>query len=297
MRALWRAGGLVATMRPHQWVKNVFVLAPVVFAQEAFNARFAAKAVGAFGVFCLLASAVYALNDIVDRESDRIHPVKRFRPIACGRVPLVWARALAAALVVISLVGASLGPLAFWATAGTYFAQNVAYSLRLKRVAYLDVLIIASGFVLRVLAGGFATRTPISGYLLVCTALLALYLGFGKRRHEIALASGGKQRAALKGYSARGLDRSLALTGLLTLAGYVAYTLDPRTVAQFRSPRLWWTSVFVLLGIVRFNWLVRARPGAESPTQEMLRDGPFVAIVFSWVGAVMWIVYGLSPGH
>jgi decaprenyl-phosphate phosphoribosyltransferase len=295
---LYRLSGLLMTMRPHQWVKNVFVLAPLVFAKEIFVPELLARAVGAFGVFCLLASAVYSMNDIVDRDSDRAHPIKRRRPIASGRVPITWARAFAVCLVGVSLAGAALASVPFFLTALAYFLLNVAYSFRLKRIAYLDVAIIAAGFVLRVMAGGFATRIDVSSYLLACTALLALFLGLGKRRHELAAAANGassRQRIALDDYSREGLDRTLQLTALLTLMTYVAYTVDRDTVAFFHSNKLWWTSIFVVLGMARFIFLVRGRPKAESPTQEMLRDGPFVAIVFSWIGVVMWIVYSLRP--
>lgn len=294
---LWRLGGLLRTLRPHQWVKNVFVLAPVVFAREMFMVDLVVRSIGAFGVFCLLAGAVYTMNDLVDLEGDRAHPLKRHRPLASGRVPLSWGRITAAGLVVVSLLGAAIGPWEFFVTALAYFVLNVAYSFRLKKVAYLDVVLIASGFVLRVLAGGFATHTDVSAYLTLCTALLALFLGLGKRRHELAGAAAGraKQRVALGGYTRRGLNWALRLTASLTVVSYVAYTFDPETMSFFHSGSLWWTSIFVVLAVWRFLSLVRSRPHAESPTQEMLRDGPFVAIVFSWIFVVMWIVYNLEP--
>jgi decaprenyl-phosphate phosphoribosyltransferase len=293
----WRLGGLLITMRPHQWVKNVFVLAPIVFAREMFVVDLLVRSIGAFGVFCLLAGAVYTMNDLVDLEGDRAHPIKRRRPLASGRVPVAWARNAAFALVFIALAGAAIGPWEFVVTALGYFVQNVVYSFRLKRVAYLDVASISLGFVLRVLAGGFATHTEVSGYLLLCTALLALFLGLGKRRHElVSLGRAGKQRAALEGYTRRGLDWALRVTATLTVASYLAYTFDTETVEFFASDNLWWTTGFVALAVWRFLTLVRSRPKAESPTQEMLKDGPFVAIVFSWIVLVLWIVYNLEPG-
>jgi decaprenyl-phosphate phosphoribosyltransferase len=294
----WRLGGLVRTVRPHQWVKNVFVLAPVVFAKEVFDAKLLGHATAAFFVFCLLAGAVYAMNDLADINADRLHPVKRHRPIPSGRVQPSVARALAAVLVVGSLGWAYRLQPAFAVVAAVYLAQNVAYSFKLKQVAYLDVSFIAAGFVLRVIGGGYATQTPVSSYLLVCTALLALFLGFGKRRHELSAAAGKAtlQRAALEQYSERGLDLALAITGLATVATYLVYTLDPRTEAVFHTATLWPSSLFVLLGVGRFLQLVKSRPKSESPTQEMLRDGPFVAIVLFWVVLVMWVVYRLKPG-
>jgi decaprenyl-phosphate phosphoribosyltransferase len=294
---LWRLGGLLITVRPHQWVKNVAVLTPMVFARELFVFDMLVRAVGAFGVFCLLAGAVYTMNDLVDLDADAVHPIKRFRPLPSGRVPLVWGKYTAIGLVVVSLTGAAIGPWEFLVTASAYFVLNIAYSFRLKKVAYIDVVVIAAGFVLRVLAGGFATHTEVSGYLILCIALGALFLGLGKRRHELSSVGkgGGKQRAALGGYSRRGLKWALRATALATVAAYFAYTLDPDTVAFFHSGSLWWTTIFVMLGMWRFLVLVRSRPKAESPTQEMLRDGPFVAIVFSWIVAVLSVVYNLGP--
>jgi decaprenyl-phosphate phosphoribosyltransferase len=295
---LWRLGGVLITTRPHQWVKNVAVLMPMVFARELFVLDMLVRAVGAFGVFCLLAGAVYTMNDLVDLDADAAHPIKRFRPLPSGRVPLAWGRAFALGLVVVSLAGAAIGPWEFLVTAFCYFLLNIAYSFRLKKVAYVDVMVIATGFVLRALAGGFATHTEVSGYLIVCIALGALFLGLGKRRHELSSIGkgGGKQRVALGGYSRSGLKWALRATALATVGAYFAYTLDPDTVAFFRTRSLWWTTVFVMLGVWRFLVLVRSRPKAESPTQEMLRDGPFVAIVFSWIVGVLTVVYNLAPG-
>ncbi|MEY4543847.1 MAG: prenyltransferase UbiA [Pseudomonadota bacterium] len=295
---VWRLGGLLLTMRPHQWVKNVFVLAPVVFAREMFITDLLVRSIGAFGVFCLLTGAVYTMNDLVDIDNDATHPIKRYRPIPSGRVPISWARTATVALVVISLAGAAIGPWEFLVTALCYFLLNVAYSFKLKQIAYLDVGAIAAGFVLRVLAGGFATHTEVSTYLTLCTALLALFLGLGKRRHELSTAARGmaqQQRAALGGYTRRGLRWSHRSTALLTVASYVAYTLDPMTMDFFHSRHLWLTSVFVLGALWRFMVLVRSRPNSESPTQEMLRDGPFVAILFSWGVVVLSLVYNFGP--
>lgn len=293
---VWRIVGGFKTMRPHQWVKNIFVLAPVVFAKDVFRLDLIVPAISAFAVFCLLASAVYTMNDLVDVEADRLHPVKRFRPIASGRVPVPWARVLVVALVIVSLAGAITLPISFAIVAASYFTLNIAYSFKLKKIAYLDVGCIAAGFVLRVVAGGFATRIPVSWYLLVCTALLALFLGFGKRRHELAQSTNPtKQRAALEAYTARSLTIALGLTGSATILTYVAYTIDPATCAFFKSDWLWVTSPFTVFGVVRFLQLVAGRPKAESPTQEMLRDGLFVFNIIVWAIVVFAIVYHLRP--
>jgi 4-hydroxybenzoate polyprenyltransferase len=290
--------GMVRTVRPHQWMKNVFVLAPIVFAKELFDGELLIRAGGAFAVFCLLAGAVYTINDIVDAPSDRVHPVKRHRPIAAGIVPINVAKGLAAMLFVVAMAGALYGPPLFALVCFGYFVQNLAYSFRLKKIAYADVGCIALGFVLRVVAGGLATRIPVSSYLIACTALLALFLGFGKRSHELAgvsLASSKKQRAALEAYTAPALGRALAVTGFASAACYVAYTVDPATREMFHSNWLWLTAINPIYGMLRFVHLVRTRPKAESPTQEMLRDTPFMVNLLIWVIVVVAIVYKLRP--
>jgi len=302
--------GLIKTIRPHQWVKNLFVMAPMFFHKDLFgstaggdptlNLKVAGEATLATAVFCLLAGAVYTINDLVDVEADRIHPVKRHRPIASGAVPESFAKAFAAFLVVVSLSVAALKlNWAFSAVAALYFVENIAYSFKLKKVAFLDVGLIAFGFVLRVLAGGLATDTKVSWYMLACTALLALFLGFGKRRHELEGEHAGKQRAALEAYSKTSLTVALAVTGIATAVTYVAYTLDKDTEAFFQSDKLWLTVPFTIFGIVRFLFLVSGRAGrgrkAESPTQEMLSDVLFVLNLVLWVVAVVAIVYRLRP--
>jgi decaprenyl-phosphate phosphoribosyltransferase len=292
---LWRIGGMVRQVRPSQWVKNAFVLAPLVFAKHLTHPSVLLSAAGAFGVFCLLAGAVYTMNDLHDAEADRVHPVKRRRPIASGRVPVPVARVMVGVLLVIAFGGALLGPWQFAALAAAYFANNLAYTFFLKKVAYVDVGSIALGFVLRVLAGGYAIKTPVSWFMLACTALLALFLGFGKRRHEIAQIDAGKQRAALEAYDPKILDICLGVTGLGAVAVYVAYTLDASTTQLFDSKWLWITAIHPVFGVIRFLQLVSGRPKAESPTQEMLRDVPFVLNLVLYVLEIVFIVYRLRP--
>jgi 4-hydroxybenzoate polyprenyltransferase len=299
---------LLKTLRPHQWSKNVFVLAPMFFHRDVFfstaqgpalNLTVTGRAVAAMGIFCLLAGAVYTINDLVDVDADRVHPVKRYRPIASGLVPLPMARAMAAVLVMLSIGGAYALSFPLAALALLYFVENLAYSFKLKKVAFLDVGLLAFGFVLRVLAGGIAVDVHVSTYMLLCTALLALFLGFGKRRHELALENAGKQRASLQAYTTRSLNVALAVTGTATALTYLAYTVDPATRAAFNSDYLWLTAPFTMFGILRFLRLVSGRAGrglrAESPTQEMLRDVPFMLNIVLWIAVVVAIVYKLRP--
>ncbi len=301
--------GMIKTIRPHQWVKNLFVLAPMFFHKDVFvsgpngvpalNLIVTGRAVGATAVFCLLAGAVYTINDLADVEADRVHPVKRFRPIASGEVPESVAKMMAAGLVVLSLgMGYLLGG-GFLAVAAAYFVLNLAYTFKLKQIAFLDVSLLSLFFVLRVMAGGYATSVHVSGYLFACTALLALFLGFGKRRHELAGENAGKQRQALRAYTPVSLNIALAVTGAATAVTYVAYTLDPTTREFFHSDYLWLTAPFTAFGLLRFLYLVSGRSGrglkAESPTQEMLRDVPFVLNLVVWVIVIVAIVYRLRP--
>ncbi|MCS6797975.1 MAG: decaprenyl-phosphate phosphoribosyltransferase [Myxococcota bacterium] len=288
--------GLLRALRPHQWIKNLFVLAPLVFARELLDPPMALRAAAAFGLFCLAASSVYLVNDLLDVQADRAHPVKRMRPIASGRVPLPVARTAAALLAIAALGGGwLLGP-AFAATVLGYLVLNVAYSTLLKRIPYVDVLCITAGFELRVLAGALAARVPASGYLLIATALLATFLGFGKRAHELSAARGAEghgasSRSVLARYSPRALRILLASTATATVATYVVYTLDPATRAAFGTDWLVVTAIPGLFGVLRFVHLVRHRPRAESPTEEMLRDPPFLANLVLWVVAVVIVIY------
>jgi 4-hydroxybenzoate polyprenyltransferase len=284
--------GLVRTMRPHQWVKNLFVLAPLVFAKELFDAPMVARAAVGFFAFSLAASAVYVLNDLVDVAADRAHPIKRNRPIASG---VVTERAATRALVALVLVALAMSAPLAWelaVTVAAYFALNVAYSYKLKKIAYVDVLCIAAGFELRVLAGSFAAKVPPSAYLLVATLLLSLYLGFGKRMHElVASAGGGKTRSVLTRYSRRTLTALLYATALATIATYVVYTLDPDTRATFGTDWLPITAVFGAFGLLRFLHLVRRDGRSDSPTEEMLRDKLFLGNLALWVVAVVAAIY------
>lgn len=283
---------LLQTFRPHQWVKNLFVLAPLVFAKELFDLTLGLRALAALGIFCLLASAVYTINDILDVDKDRLHPKKCERPIPSGALTTRMAAAAAVGLISLSLVGAGFLGVAFATTASAYLLLNLAYSVRLKEVAFVDVGCISTGFVMRVLGGSFAVRVPPSFYLVACTFLLALFLALGKRRHELGQAGRvSLQRVVLDKYDARTVQWALTLTGAATFVVYSLYTLDAQTRLFFGTPYLPLTIPFTALGILRFLFLVARSPVAESPTEEMLRDAPFMANLALWGAAIVTIVY------
>ena len=290
--------GLIKSLRPKQWVKNLFVLAPVVFAKNLFHEPVLLRALAAVAAFSMLSGAIYTINDLVDVEEDRRHPTKRNRPVASGEVPVPVARVAAALLIVVALGSMFAIDPAVGLAAFSYLALNLAYSLRLKQVAYLDVGCIAAGFVLRVVAGSYAVSTvahPVrpSHYLLLSTAFLALFLGFGKRAHELEVHE-AKARSSLRAYNPVALRAVLWTFALLTVAVYLAWTLDPPPQLVFAKRYLWITTALVLIAMTRFVKLLRSRDG-ESPTDAMLRDVPFVVTVLGWAVLVVTIIYQLRP--
>lgn len=284
---------LLRACRPHQWIKNLFVAAPLVFARRLDDPEAVLRTIVAVGCFCLLSSAVYLLNDIVDVDKDRAHPHKRLRPIASGAVPVHAAKIAAMLCATIALgVGTWHGGL-FVAVSVGYLALNIAYSFGLKSVPFLDVAAISVGFLLRVLGGAFAIPVEASGWLLVCTALLSSLLGFGKRAHElrVAGANGGTQRLVLEKYQPRVLRALLLVLAVLTTLIYAAYTQSAHAQSFFGTRLLALTIPFVGFGIVRFIWITNGTEDAESPTDSMLRDWPFLLNLVLYVAAIFVIIY------
>ena len=284
--------GLLKTMRPHQWVKNLFVVAPLVFAKGLGELPLMLRSAAAFAAFSLAASAIYVLNDLADVEADRAHPTKRRRPIASGQLSESAAKAAIGVLATLAIGVAFSLSLPVVGTIVGYFVLQVAYTFALKRVPYVDVLCIAAGFELRVLCGTFALDVPPTPYLLVVTALLSLFLGFGKRMHELRQGAGAKkQRSVLSKYSEKTLTVLLQLTALATTLTYVIYTLDPATREFFGTDYLAATIVFTEFGVIRFLDLVRNESEADSPTEQMLKDWPFLVNLVLWAVAVVVVIY------
>lgn len=283
----------VSALRPRQWIKNLFVIAPLVFAKKLLDPGQGLVAAFAFLLFCTASGVVYILNDLLDREADRLHPTKRLRPIASGELPHVQAGWMAAGLAVLSLCGSILLGVTFTFCLLSYLLLNVIYSVALKRIPYLDVTAIAGGFLLRVMAGASALKVEASVWLLVCTGLLSVYLGLGKRAHELVALkeNAADHRSVLKKYRLGHLRLAMVLLAVATVAAYVFYTLSPHTRAFFGTRRLVWTSFLPLLGLIRFGQLVLKHHRAESPTEEMLKDGPFLGISILWGISVVLLIY------
>jgi 4-hydroxybenzoate polyprenyltransferase len=285
---------LVRSLRPAQWVKNLFVLAPVVFAHRLEDQGPLARAAIALVIFCAASSCVYLVNDLRDREQDRLHPLKRLRPIAAGELPAGAAGVAAFLLGGSALAGAfRLGP-AFALALGGYLALNLLYSAALKHIVILDVMSIAAGFVLRVLGGAAAIGVEVSSWLVLCGTFLALFLAFSKRRHELMSGAEGAvhQRRVLAEYSPVFLDQMINVVTASTVVCYALYTTSAETAARLGTKRLIWTLPLVLFGIFRFLYLLYQNPGERNPTETILRDLPFLANMALWGALVVALIYG-----
>jgi 4-hydroxybenzoate polyprenyltransferase len=287
------AAGLVRSLRPHQWFKNVFLFAALVFAQRLGDPAAVGLAVAGFVVFCALSSSVYLVNDIRDLEQDRLHPRKRSRPIAAGIVPVPAAGALAAALLAAGLGGAWLLGAGFFALALTYAALSLGYCFGLKHVVILDVMILASGYTIRAAAGAEAIHVSISNWLLMCTSLLALFLGFCKRRQELTSLEGKgvAHRAVLARYSEPFLDQMIAVVTAGTVISYLLYAFSEEVAGKLHTRHLALTVPFVLYGIFRYFYLVHMLGEGGHPTREFLGDRPLLVNFFLYALTVVGILY------
>ncbi len=283
---------LVVSLRPHQWTKNLFVLAALAFSKHLFDADAVVRALFALAVFCALSGATYLLNDLVDLEQDRLHPVKRLRPLAAGALPLPLARFFWVVLMVGALAASFALGLRFALVAVAYLGLSIAYSLALKHVVILDVLELAIGFVLRAVAGALAIGVVFSHWLLVCTLLLALFMALAKRRHElVTLGDAAGHRPILAEYSPYLLDQMISVVTASCLTAYAFYTLAPDTIEKYRTDRLSLTIPFVIYGIFRYLYLVHRKELGGSPSDLLLTDRPLLAAVALWALAVVMIVY------
>lgn len=285
--------GLVRSLRPGQWTKNLLVFAPLIFAVRLFDPASLLRATAGFAVFCALSSVVYLINDVTDREADRQHPLKRTRPIAAGVVPVNTAISLAGLLAATGLAAAFYLDFRFGVIAAAYVGLQALYSLSLKHIVIIDALTLSIGFVLRAIAGAVVIDVVISHWLFVCTILLALFMALAKRRHELVLLASGaaSHRPILDEYSAYLLDQMIGVVTASTLIAYIFYTISPETEQKFGTEWLGLTIPFPLYGIFRYLYLVHRREGGGSPSDLLLNDRPLLACVTLWVVAVVLIVY------
>jgi 4-hydroxybenzoate polyprenyltransferase len=287
------ATALLEAMRPKQWVKNVFVLAGLVFAGQLFDSTACTRAFVCFLLFCSASSAVYLMNDIFDRSNDLHHPIKCLRSIPSGRLPVPAAAAAALLLAAGAIAGSFALSRVTFLIVMLYLASSAGYTSGLKRIFILDVLIVASGFVLRAAAGAAAVGAEISPWLICCTFLLALYLALGKRRNELTLLgeSARQHRDNLGSYSVPLLDSWLTALSGATIVCYALYTQSPRTVQNFHTTNLLYTVPFVIYALFRYQHLVLRQNAGGDPGSSLVRDRGMVIAILGWAVVAAFIVY------
>lgn len=284
----------IRLLRPSQWLKNAFVFAPLIFSKHLLEWNYISDALLAFAAFSLISSAVYIINDLVDREADKLHPQKSQRPIASGKISISMAFGIAAIVFSTALLISQQLPLSFTGIVLVYFVLQLLYSFRLKHVVILDVFIIAAGFMLRVLSGAVAIDVVISHWIIICTLFLSLFLAVSKRRSELVMINTYNietKRKVLNEYDVNFLNFVLVITATGMAISYSLYTMAERTIATFGTEYLIFTTVFVLFGIFRYLYLVIGRGMGENPNAIILRDGPMAVNIALYVVSILFIIY------
>jgi 4-hydroxybenzoate polyprenyltransferase len=284
---------ILRSLRIQQWIKNFFIFAPLVFSQNVFDLPLLVKTVSAFVLFCILSGASYILNDIQDLEEDKLHPVKSKRPLASGRLKTSHALFASVLLVLLSLGAGLFLNVKFFIALLVYFVLQVAYSSWLKHVVILDVFLIATGYLVRVIAGGLVIDVQLSPWLFICTVLIALFLALSKRRHELLFLDKSAEihRPILKEYTPRLLDQMIAVVTASTVISYCLYTISSETVAKFGTTNLLLTVPFVLYGIFRYLYLVHQKDEGGSPEALIIKDKPLLIDLFLWIITAILILY------
>lgn len=274
-------------------MKNTVLFAALIFSKHLFILSDALLVLAGFVCFCAVASGAYVMNDIRDCDRDRLHPLKRRRPLPSGRVGRGQALLLSVCLVAGGLFGASALGGGFVLLTAIYFGLQVAYTFVLKDIVIVDVMAIASGFVIRAAAGGVIIDVPVSPWLMICTFLLALFLGFSKRRHELVLLEGGAtdHRSTLREYSPYFLDQMISVVTASTVVAYAIYTASAEVQEKLGTDKLYLTIPFVLFGIFRYLYLVHQREEGGNPTQLLLSDRPLQAGVVLWILTASLLLY------
>jgi len=280
-------------MRPHQWVKNLFVLAPLIFSMNLFAPVAIMQAALGCAAFCLMSSSLYIINDIIDADADRAHPTKRFRPIASGELTVGAALTGSASLLILGLgIGVSVG-WAFLAVAVTYYVLTLSYCLALKKVAILDCMVIAMGFALRLVGGSAAIGVASTNWLIICAFLLALILAFVKRRQELmVLSESAKQhRAVLGDYTIGFLDQVISILVAAAIVCYALYTVDPNTQSRFDTDWLIYGTVFVIYGLLRYVAIIEDPTRGGDPSKVLVSDKGLILTILGWVVYNTFVIY------
>lgn len=280
-------------IRPHEYIKNLAIFLPVFFGLKIINAESLIIALIAFVAFSLSASGIYIINDYLDIEKDRLHPLKKHRPLAMGTISK-W-RAFAVMILCFLIGGTLMIFLSFQAACllGVYVLMNIAYSLYLKHVSILDVTIIATGFVLRLFVGSAVTMVPLSMWIVIMTFLLALFIAFGKRRDDVLIFmdTGKKMRKVVDGYNLPFLDGAMIIMASVVIVAYIMYSTSPEIIQRLHNNYLYITALFVILGILRYLQIALVEKDCGSPTQIVFRDKFIFFAIFGWVCSFIWILY------
>jgi 4-hydroxybenzoate polyprenyltransferase len=284
---------VIVSMRPGQWSKNLFIFAGLIFSGNLFHPEVLIRVGSGFILFSLVASSIYIFNDIMDVEYDRAHPEKKNRPVAAGLLSVPAAHAGAIVFAAAGLIGALTLDRVFFAILLSYLIINFAYTIKIKKMVILDIMCISSGFVLRVLAGTELAEVTPSDWLILCTIMLSLFLGFSKRRHELAVtgAKAVSHRKVLGEYSLSFLDQMIAVATACTVMSYALYTVSPQTVYRFGTRNLVFSIPFVIYGIYRYLYLIHQKNMGGNPTRELIRDLPLLINALLWALVVVLIIY------
>lgn len=290
IRLIW------AEMRPHQWVKNLFIFAPLLFGRKLGDPSAVANSAIAFAVFCFLASGLYIINDIIDAEDDRSHPEKRLRPISSGALPVPVAIFASISLIAAGFWLAASLRFSVFLVAAAYFLLTLTYCLILKKIMILDGMTISAGFVLRIIGGAFAIGVLPTHWLIACAFLLALFLAFTKRRQEILMLdkAAGEHRKTLAEYSVAYLDQVNTILISAVLVCYALYTVAPETTARFGTTSLIYGTVFVIYGMLRYMVLIRSPEFGGNPSRMLLTDKPLLMTVSGWAIYNAIVIYHLK---
>ncbi|HHV30236.1 decaprenyl-phosphate phosphoribosyltransferase [Acetivibrio mesophilus] len=280
--------GYIKLARPKQWIKNLFVFAALIFAKHIFELDYVTKVLLAFFCFCMISACVYIINDVIDAEKDKLHPKKKLRPVASGRISKTEALVFLSGLLPVSVIGAFMLDISFAVVLLLYFANNILYSIKVKHMVILDVMSIALGFLLRVIGGALVIKVYISPWILLCTLLLSLFLGFSKRRNELVILENGanSHRKILEEYSLEFIDNMLSIVTACTVMAYSLYT--------FMSSNTYYmmlTIPFVLYGIFRYQYIIYRKKEGGSPEETVLSDMPLMINIILWALASIIILY------
>ncbi|HET6489857.1 MAG TPA: decaprenyl-phosphate phosphoribosyltransferase [Syntrophales bacterium] len=283
----------VRLLRVEQYVKNLFILLPLFFSLHIGDLELLFRATVAFVAFSMAASSVYIFNDYLDAEEDRRHPVKRNRPLAAGTVTRKSAALLILVLAVPALTLSGLLSTVMLNLVFLYLVMNVAYAWKLKHIPIIDIGIIAAGFVVRVLVGGSVTGTTIYMWIIIMTFLLALFLALAKRRDDVLLFIGQERtsRRAIDGYNLVFIDSAMVIMAAVTIVAYIMYTVSPDVMVKFRTDKLYITTLFVVLGILRYMQITFVENKSGSPTEILLRDGFLQCVILSWLATFAFLIY------